>query len=531
MLLALTAENAKNVLERFPVIKRGFSEAARDRINAIMIAYEKQGKKMETGLDKQISELSALLSPSLINNQEPNRSNLVVEQPQINIQLQDEAPSDESESEDYIETPPNAGRLLGRKLEEKRRASVAIWSDDKLLKFAEKITQYTATREKHILKQAIIAKNCALATSTKKESICSDTRLLSLNTNILNRILNSLSIQDLYKFRSSNKFCYEFLLENNELLHVVDIGTKNKRLDNKNLAAMLTYCKGNVKVLILRNCWAINDIGLQSVKPLSGLIILDLSNLWEITDQGLKIIAEYCTLLMAIDLSNCMKISDIGVEALLNSLNYLQTISFSYCKNLTEKSLALVKMADLKHLDLQRCTSIYDVGFRNWMNPSFPSFILEDLNLSDCSFLTDLAIDAIGKKCPQIKRLCLSFCCSLTEKCLVSLTRGCPFIETLDLSYCGALVTDVAAEGISTGFPKLRQLSLRGCVQLTDKGVASLALNAVRLETVNLTQCKNISPNIKTELNLHWEMVFHSIYSFDFKKKTEKLWQQFVKTH
>jgi hypothetical protein len=284
----------------------------------------------------------------------------------------------------------------------------------------------------------------------------------------------------------------------------------------------MSYAGPAVQNLILKNCWSITDGGIAQIMPLATkLVTLNLCSLWDLTDNGLIKIAEFSQLLESIDLANCRKITDHGVLAILEQAQNLKSINLSYCKNLTSKVLNNITWSNIQEVNLQRCTGIHDDGFKSWiMETSIPNsislgfltFALEDLNLSDCSFLTDATLQVLSKKCPQLRKLCLSFCCSLSDQFASSLTEGCPFIEILDISYCGGAATDMSMLTISQGLPRLEKLGLRGCVQLTDMGMEHLATHAISLKTINFTQCKNISPNICKKLGIFWKTTSQSVY-------------------
>ncbi|ORY39569.1 hypothetical protein BCR33DRAFT_720031, partial [Rhizoclosmatium globosum] len=159
--------------------------------------------------------------------------------------------------------------------------------------------------------------------------------------------------------------------------------------------------------------------------------ILNLRNCWQVTDKGLHSISQFCSLLEFINLAS--------------------HIQLSYCKNLTD------------------------------------AIHLQDLILSDCSFLTDAAVTNIAKTCPQLQLLSLSFCCALTEECIEPLTLGCK-----DLHTC--------LSKLAQNSKRLERLSVRGCVLITNDGIHLLKKGLSGLKKVNMTQCRNVKFT-KEELN------------------------------
>lgn len=142
-------------------------------------------------------------------------------------------------------------------------------------------------------------------------------------------------------------------------------------------------------------------------------------------------------------------------------------------------------------------------------------FALRALDLRDCSFLSDSAIASIASVCSRLTTLNLSFCCSLTEDFgrylgnifyLKIIVKGCKGLENLDVSYCGGAVTDEFIHEISTGLHRLKALSIRSCIQVTDEGVHHL-LKYSMLTKINYTQCKGISPEGRDLLNAKYEII------------------------
>lgn len=424
--------------------------------------------------------------------------------------------------------PITSASILSRKLAEKRRASVAVWSDDKLMKFAQNVTSQAIGKVSRFA-QALSIPNLLNIDDTEHElSPVEKTGLFVLDISILVNILRLLDLVSLSKIRGVNKYVLSVVAEKDfQFFSNIDLTPYNKKINDIKLGKLLGFCGSAVQTISLKNCWSMTDGGLANMaKSANRLMSIDLSNCWELTDNGLLKIAETAQLLTRIDLSNCKKITDVGILSLFSNASNLERINLSYCKNLTEKMMNHSTWANIKQANLQRCTGIRDAGFLHWNNlsigkdgPALGSipFAMEDLNLADCSFLTDESISVIGAKCPQLKRLSLSFCCSLTEQFAFALSAGCPFLKTLDVSYCGGAITDATVLLLGQGLPSLTSLGLRGCVQLSDTGLGHLATHALVLHTINFTQCKNVSPNVCHKLGIQWNCISTPVYAEDFE--------------
>ncbi|KAI8808957.1 hypothetical protein BJ742DRAFT_807006 [Cladochytrium replicatum] len=233
------------------------------------------------------------------------------------------------------------------------------------------------------------------------------------------------------------------------------------------------------------------------------------ASLWEITEAGVGPVSRNCPQIREIDFSNCRKLSDSAILSVLEGCRRLQSLSLSYCKNLTDAIFDHPNWANIKRLNIQRCTGIFDPAFLHWKKvaqaaaiadnrPESPHpFEMEELFLSDCSFLTDSAVASISSVGSNLRILSLSFCCALTEDSLVLLSRGCPQLQVLDLSFCGGAVTDSSLETLGKGLTSsLERLSVRGCIQVTNAGLCNLEILCPSLVALNVSQCKFVQVSV-----------------------------------
>jgi hypothetical protein len=579
-LATLTSEKVQKELAAYPQINKIIQEQAQNRLLSLAKEYEKVGRKVSTVLAEHIAqlgkskakasmrvvieELQSEIGPEsvifLINKQfspiniDHNRSHSLKD---IEVGANSPLMMEEDDDDDYddsmpviainmgeftesdsvahvttttasinispIVAPKSSASILSQKMAEKRRASVAVWSDQKLLQFAQNAVTQTPIKESRFAKPL---SRVNLTKAASKESLFLDesdrTGIFLLTVPILVQCLKFLDLPTVTKMRKVNKYFFKLVMDSDLMFfNYVDLTFYSKKITNDKLALLSKIMGPDVEVLSLRNCWPITDIGLiQMSKLCEKLVSLDLSSVWEMTDGGLLQIAEASENIAFIDLSNCRKITDKGVLSLVSKAVNLQTINVAYCKNLTGAMMNHMNWSNVKNVNFQRCTGIRDSGFIQWEVPgpdssislSSQTFALEEINLSDCSFLTDATIEVISKKCPHLKRISLSFCCSLTEKFATYLMQGCPFIEKLDVSYCGGAVTDNALQVLAQGLPKLSTLGIRGCVQVTDTGMAHLATHALLLANINFTQCKNVSPTIESKLGIKWNCLTSPIF-------------------
>ena len=382
-----------------------------------------------------------------------------------------------------------------------RRASVAVWADDKLSKMVQNIKQrdhgaIAPQRSLHFGLSFVMDDDVSdIAQKADGEG----TTLDELENVVIAQILALIPLKQRFQLRSLSKKMTRVFITIPSLVQDLDFSELHKLVTDDTILNLAALYGSNFVSLNLKGCWAVADKGLQAISQYAPNIqVINLSGCWDITDAGLSAIATYCVNLRKIDLSNCRKISDLSVLTLLKHCRKLQDLSFSYCKNLTGGIFFDMELwTDVQRLNLQRCTGIFDEGFSKWAGHTLA---MNELNLTDCSFLTDSTVESISESCRDLQTLCLSFCCALTEESILNLVSGCPKLSILDLSFCGTAVTDGAIHSLADGLPEITRLSLRGCVQISDTGALSLLTHAKNLAVINITNCKNISKPVQAAM-------------------------------
>ncbi|KAJ2994281.1 hypothetical protein HDV02_001716 [Globomyces sp. JEL0801] len=528
-LIVLTAEKVNLILESFPEIKQSMKENAQERMISLADEYNKTGKSVNLDIQRYVDEFKLDTKRTHTIDTIKDLKVVVLEEPEENDEEEDlyvPPIASREKSQEYL----SVAGSLSKRLTEKRRASVAVWSDAKLMQFAQNVVTQASIKESRFAGSNMLLNddtNSILASTLSLAQLdqCQEIGLFKVKPELITQIIQQLDLQTILKLRLVSK---SFSTIAHASLNRVNLSPWSKTLTDKHLLRLMSFAGQYVQNLSLKNCWGLRDGGLADMaRYTTKLTTLNLSGVWELTDMGLLKVAEVSQFLQSMDLSNCKKITDTGMIGFLQQAKSLKRLNVGFCKNLSAKMMDHIAWVNLTEINLPRCTGINDTGFNHWLNPlptamcelalGTLTFSLEDINLSDCSFLSDSTIQVLGKQCPQLKRLCLSFCCSLTEKFATYISEGCPFIQTLDVSYCGGAMTDNATLVLAQGLPKLKELGMRGCVQLTDLGMEHLATHALALETVNFTQCKNVSATICKKLGIRWRTVSHQVYESGFQ--------------
>lgn len=382
----------------------------------------------------------------------------------------------------------------------RRRASIAVWADPQAAHFAQQNTQdQSSTVRKNPLERfrsIVLASSHSLAGSAESgiNSVGSDDGAVKFTKPILELVLHSFNFLELWKLRLVHPTWLQSIQSSQSLLQTVNLGTCHKLITDKAIEVITHCCGAMLEVLILKGCWRITDRSCRAIAgECSTLMALDLGGCWEITEAGIIALSRGCTMIRAIDLSNCRKLNDAAMYALCTNCAHLTSIIISYCKMISNAFMGYLatSCSQLRRLNLQRCTGVTDDGFTKFSQNNHAK--LQELILSDCSFLTNTTLRNLSVACKSLRVLNLSFCCSLTEESMLGMSMGFTQLQVLDASFCGNFVSDASLATLTANCLELTRLSIRGCVRVTDQGVLHLILSAKKLSALNLTNCNAIS--------------------------------------
>ncbi|XP_072291438.1 F-box and leucine-rich repeat protein 13 [Eucyclogobius newberryi] len=150
----------------------------------------------------------------------------------------------------------------------------------------------------------------------------------------------------------------------------------------------------------------------------------------------------------------------------------------------------------LVHLNLRGCT------FITWPSLKCVSECrnLQELNLSECSNITDVMVQKITKGCPCLLYLNLS-CTNITNPALRELSRNCLNLQYLSVAYCSGF-TDQGFVYLKTGrgCRNLVHLNLSGCTQMTVNGFRYIAAGCPSLKEIVINDMPTLSDSCVTAL-------------------------------
>lgn len=175
----------------------------------------------------------------------------------------------------------------------------------------------------------------------------------------------------------------------------------------------------------------------------------------------------------------------------------LQELDLSNCPWLSNE--ALKKMVaicpNLRRLVL---TSNVQLTFSGWGALQKLPYLF-GLNISRCHQVHDQDFSLILRACPQLNELHLEGCRGLSERAFFELAKRLPQLYVLNVSRCH--VSDGALIEIAMRCPNLRELHLARCKEITDKGLLQLMDHTHALKFLDAAAC-DISPALDETITL-----------------------------
>ncbi|KAF9430757.1 hypothetical protein BGZ94_004292 [Podila epigama] len=434
--------------------------------------------------------------------------------------------------------PPTSRNPTIRGLQEsnpkRRRASVAVWTQQDLMKLAAAAEQKsTVDSSTHLpavaygMSESISAATInnsdvqvpehpfmqsqrqstlsSFASSTTMAPIkqkTGPTTFNDLDEPIVAYILGCLPLDVLLKVRQVCKAWNKLILEHDSILQVVDLGPYKKTVSDAVLEELcntvLSRNKTRTTFVSLRDCFSISDKGLATLAiNVPSVRVLDLHSCWNVTDAGFRMLGEYCHQLRSVDFSNCRKLGDATIFGLFPKLATTSALPPSSSSSSSSQPTTIEEDVQATQELMEHLSSAESE--ESTEQEAVPS--AQQLT----SGPTTLPVQEADKGCPQLARLNLSYCKNVTDKGFLHLAEfGSQQLESLNLQRCTTvppeafialdsisqrLSSDEDSDLIEARFPNLKELVLSDCTFLTDAAIVSLAPHVPQLEIISLSFC------------------------------------------
>ncbi|KAF2404120.1 RNI-like protein [Trichodelitschia bisporula] len=352
---------------------------------------------------------------------------------------------------------------------------------------------------------------------------------------VLTQVFANLPLAPLLRARAVCVHWLDLISHAPAALPVLDLRPYNRLVTDAVLTTVIApFVRERPRVVDLSHCFHVTDEGFGALARAcgAGVRVWRMRSVWDVSGQAVLEMVGRARGLEEVDLSNCRKVGDNllarvvgwvvpegyvapageegrgrgrgrkGKEAVAQAqavpgtvvgCSGLKRLTLSYCKHITDRSMAHIAAhaaGRIEEMDLTRCTTITDAGFAHWGLYNFAR--LRRLVLADCTYLTDHAVVSLCNAAKGLRELDLSFCCALSDTATEVLALGCPHLTHLNLAFCGSAVSDASLRAVGLHLLELQDLSVRGCVRVTGKGVEAVVEGCGRLVRFDVSQCRNL---------------------------------------
>ncbi|KAF9136604.1 hypothetical protein BG015_003070 [Linnemannia schmuckeri] len=383
----------------------------------------------------------------------------------------------------------------------RRRASVAVWSQQDLMKLAETAQAKTmvdttfapatssamATAKPSVPDQEAAAESAAqdehdMAAGIASVALTEPIKLRTgpatfqdLDESTVLRVLKGLPITALLRARRVCKDWDHKIMEHNDLVRDLDLSMYKKDVTDAVLAdlcsSILSRNPARTTRVSLRDCFLISDKGLSMLAShIPAVQDLDLHSCWNVTDAGFRSLGMHCSKLRSIDFSNCRKLGD-------------ETIFGLYPRSTMAANGVPQETVAPQPVTKSRRSPV--------ISPDLPGCpLISHLNLSYCKNITDRSfIHLCSSGSRQLEYLNLQRCTTISPEAFISLSLEKFDQEPVPDMTNGSLPQPVAIPRKEACFPKLKELYLSDCTFLSDEAIVALSPNMPRLESISLSFC------------------------------------------
>ncbi|XP_077509011.1 putative RNA-binding protein EEED8.10 isoform X2 [Amblyomma americanum] len=280
------------------------------------------------------------------------------------------------------------------------------------------------------------------------------------------------------------------------------------------LRALLVRCGESLRSLDLRSASHVLDYkAAEAISMLCpNLEYLDASGV-QLTNVSVQQLAQKCPKLKAVLLKRCDNVGEKGLWWLLHLCKYLEHLDLSEMPKLSGQCFHMAGVR-LRRLVLRGCAGLTATGFSKIATKCC---FLSELTLSGCLQMTDHdllvmcqnlralrvfnmsgsflnltsgSIGAVGNL-PLLEELNLSHNSAVTDAVIAAISASCTKLRFLDITCCDHGITDVALSHLSR-CAGLRQLKMNYLGQITDSGLGSLSCQGL-LQSIEARGCPHVT--------------------------------------
>eukprot|EP00899_Mesostigma_viride_P003925 jgi/Mesvir1/13533/Mv16414-RA.1 len=243
----------------------------------------------------------------------------------------------------------------------------------------------------------------------------------------------------------------------------------------------------NLRRLNLTNCTLVTDISMKALaRHCPQLRHVQLRRTW-VTDVGVVAIVQGCRRLLSLDVTS-LNVTNDGMQAIARNCRHLSRLKVSWTM-VTFAGLCAVlrscpRLRSLECVNGKIGDAMGAGALIPELSPSLPSsaspngqWELRHLNLDFFDGLSDTALEAVLRHCPDLRTLVLSRNPGVRDASMIA--QHCPQLRHLDLAETG--VTGAGISDVARCCDQLRQLDVGCCEGVTGESIEAVATHCPRL--------------------------------------------------
>ncbi|KAL3838609.1 hypothetical protein ACJIZ3_023200 [Penstemon smallii] len=237
----------------------------------------------------------------------------------------------------------------------------------------------------------------------------------------------------------------------------------------------------------------LKDMLARSENSFSSLSIISFRGACRLSDNGFKELLMSAPKLRSVNLGQCTLITSDAINFIADYLgSNLRELYVDDCQKINAMLIvpAIKKFPYLEVLSVAGIKTVND-QFISEVVPVFGQSSKE-LDLANCTELTDCALKSIGNNCPGLSSLNISNLDKLTDLGMEYLANGCRSIQKLKLSRNGFSDEAIAAFLEASG-ESLEELLLNYMSNVGPNTAFSLAKRSRKLKYLDLSWCRKIT--------------------------------------
>ncbi|ORY08625.1 RNI-like protein [Neocallimastix californiae] len=257
--------------------------------------------------------------------------------------------------------------------------------------------------------------------------------------------------------RSVTDACIKELIRNNPFLNVLDLENIDQLSDEAFIGLSEHY---QLQVLSLGNCTKITDKTLFNLSSSPDILYLSVDNCWRVNDEGIKRFAETHSLVKVFRAYGCANLTDTSVSEL-----------GKYCKNLEVIDIGGTLITDVAIISLAE---------------GCPNLVM--LQIDENGDLTNKSIAVIGASCKKLESIYLPD--QITDDGVIPIAQNCKELQEITLDCLS--ITDYTLEALAQ-CSELECISIRGCTDITEKGIEYLTKHCKLLYKIYMDDETNLN--------------------------------------